>query len=158
MTRSTHIKRVTSLVVIAGALTVLAPVAQAEPILSINERTAPKTTQWQSGYGVDRVSDSVEAARAAQLRDATAMPDVVDRAVVAHQQEIAQQSFPPDVIERTAASGPEQYYFQPSESPGVDWSDFGMGLGAGVGLMVVLGGLGIGVALSRRSHGQVVRA
>ena len=158
MTRSTHIKRFTALVVVAGALTVLAPVAQAEPILSITERTAPKTTQWQSGYGVDRVSDSVEAARAAQLRDATPMPDVVDRAVVAHQQEIALPSFPPDVIERTAASGPGQYYFQPSESPGFDWSDFGMGLGAGVGLMLVLGGLAIGVAFSRRSHGEVVSA
>jgi hypothetical protein len=207
MTRSRHIKRFATVAAVAGAMTVVVPVAQAgyDPKqvadsveTSLSAQRTPELSQpgygndriadsvesaraaqqridlgtssmpdvvdravtahqqtldlSQPGYGNDRVADSIDTARTAQARDfgTSSMPDLVDRAVIAHQAEIASQSSPPDVLERTAAAGPGQYYFQPSESSGFHWGDFGIGAGAGIGLMLLLGTLGAGLHVTRR--------
>jgi hypothetical protein len=161
MNRSTHIRRLAILAVVAGAMTVLVPVAQAgyDPNRVADSVDTARAAQQggsldlssQQGYGIYRVADSVDTARAAQASGVSSMPDVVDRAVVAHNLEIASQSSPPDVLERTAAAGPGQYFFQPTTSEsGFDWGDFGLGTGLGIGLMLLLGGLGVGVMTRRQ--------
>jgi hypothetical protein len=164
MNRSTHIRRLATLAVIAGTVTVLVPVAQAgygpnriadsvDTARAAQQRGGSDLSS-QQGYGINRVADSVDTALAAQARGGSgqsSMPDLVDRAVVAHQQEIASQSSPPDVLERTAAAGPGQYYFEPTTTgSGFDWGDFGLGTGVGIGLMLLLGGLGAGLVTRRQ--------
>ncbi len=45
--------------------------------------------------------------------------------------------------------GPEPV-FTPVAADGFDWSDFGAGIGAGVGALLILAGLAVGAAAARR--------
>jgi hypothetical protein len=157
MTRSTHIRRLATLAVIAGAMTVLAPVAQAEPILDVRERATQDLTPSQLGYGVDRVSDSVEAARAARRTELSfqsgygvnRIADSVDAARVAQQRDVSGltdlassyrlfRSF-----ESMAAPTVESQLKRrrPIDGGGFDWREFGIGAATGVALMLLLGAL-----------------
>jgi hypothetical protein len=157
MTRSTHIRRLATLAVIAGAMTVLAPVAQAEPILDVRERATQDLTPSQLGYGVDRVSDSVEAARAARRTELSfqsgygvnRIADSVDAARVAQQRDVSGltdlassyrlfRSF-----ESMAAPTVESQLKRrrPIDGGGFDWREFVIGAATGVALMLLLGAL-----------------
>jgi hypothetical protein len=167
MTRSTHIRRLATLAVIAGAMSVLAPVAQAEPILDVRERSTQDLTPSQPGYGVDRVSDSVEAARAARQRTELSfqsgygvnrIADSVDAARAAQRRDVsgltdlassyrAFRSF-----ESMAAPTVESQLKrpQPIDGGGFDWREFGIGAATGVALMLLLGALGARLVTRRQ--------
>ena len=173
MIRSTYTKRLATLAVIAGAMTIIVPVAHAasdpnrvadsvdaaraatqRPTSSyglfraiesrvsdsvetaqIAQRKAEAELLSQAGYGVNRVADSVETARAAQPRPTSSFG-------LFHWLE--SQAVP--AVERPLSPQPT------IESGGFDWRDFGLGAGTGVGLMLLLGGLGAGVARRTRGH------
>ena len=202
MIRSTYTKRLATLAVVAGAMTILVPVAQAG---YRNDRVADsvdaaraaqqqsESLPLQSGYGVNRIADSVDAARAAAQRPTSSyglfraiesrVADSVETARIAQGRTEAQllsqagygANRVSDSVEAARAAQPRptssfglfrwlesqavptvERPLSPQstiESGGFDWRDFGLGAGMGIGLMLLLGGLGAGVM--RRGRGQV---
>jgi hypothetical protein len=141
----THTKRVATLAVIAGAVAAVVPVAQA-------------------GSGFNGSPDAVDRAVAAHQAQVgstfNGSPDAIDRAVAVRQAQIESNfNASPDAIDRAlrsdglAAAGAIEYPAATTKS-GFDWSDFGIGAGAGIGVMLLLGGLGAGL-LTRRGREQV---
>jgi hypothetical protein len=158
MTTSTHTKRrLVTLAAIAGAMSMFAPIANGSDIVRSPDAIdrAVKAQQAEIYANVDAREHPVLSAP----RTSTPSPDVVERAVRAHQEQLASElSSMPDVVERTAAAGPEPYYSQStSAGNGFDWSDFIIGAGVGIGSMLVLVGLGSAI-LTRRSREQVKTA
>jgi hypothetical protein len=97
-----------------------------------------------------------DAREHAQLALSPASPDVVERAVIAHELNATPDlSGMPDVLERTVAAGQLQYLPQATTSNRFDWNDFGIGAGAGIGLMLLLLGIGAGVWTMRQGQRQV---
>jgi hypothetical protein len=148
MIRSTHSRRLATLVVIAGALAAVVPVAQAG-----------------SGFNgsPDAVDRAVTAHQAQIGSKFNGSPDAIDRVVAARQAQIASNfNGSPDAIDRAlrsdelAAAGAIESTAA-STTSGFDWSDFGIGAGAGIGVMLLLGGLGLGV-VTRRNGRQVSTA
>jgi hypothetical protein len=170
---SKTIRRLAGLAGIAGAFAVLVPVAQADSGFNgspdaIDRAVAARQAQAGSGFNgspdaIDRAvaarqaeqSAAFDAREHAQLALAPPSPDVVERAVSAHElNSTPDLSGMPDAFERTAASGTLQYLPVSTTTSRFDWSDFGLGAGAGMGFMLLLG-LGIGVLLVRHGNGRM---
>ena len=172
---SLDIPKLAAVAAAVGAFAALVPVAQAEPGFdgspdAVDRAVAARQAQLGSGFkGSPDAIDRAVAARQTQLissydaREHAQLavvppPDVVDRAVFAHQLDSATDlSRMPDVLERTAAAGALQYGPVTSTSSRFDWSDFGIGAGAGMGLLLVLG-LGIGAIVVRHNNGRAKTA
>ena len=172
---STHtIRRLAGLSVVAGAFAVLIPVAGANSGFNgnpdaIDRAVAARQAELGSSFqgSPDAIDRAVAARQAvdvamfdarehAQLALTPLSPDVVERAVTAHDLNAAPVlTGMPDVFERTIAAGQLQYLSQPTISNGFDWNDFGIGAGAGIGLMLLLVGLGAGVWTMRQGGRQV---
>ena len=171
---SKTIRRLAGLAGIAGAFAVLVPVAQADSGFNgspdaIDRAVAARHSQIGSSFqgspdAIDRAvaarqSEQVAAFDArehAQPALTSPSPDVVERAVIAHElNALPDLGAMPDVLERTAGSGQLQYLSQPTISNGFDWNDFGIGAGAGIGLMLLLVGLGAGAWTMRQGGRQV---
>ncbi len=172
---STHtIRRLAGLTVVAGAFAALAPIAQADSGFNgspdaIDRAVAARQSQIGSSFqgspdAIDRAVAMRQAEQAAafdarehaQLALSPASPDVVDRAVIAHElNAMPDLSGMPDVLERTVAAGQLQYLSQPTTSSGFDWNEFGIGAGAGIGLMLLLLGIGAGVWITRQGEREV---
>ena len=172
---STHtIRRLAGLSVVAGAFAVVIPVAGANSGFNgspdaIDRAVAARQAELGSSFqgspdAIDRAvatrqaqqDAAFDAREHAQLALSPASPDVVERAVIAHELNAAPDlSGMQDVVDRTVAAGQLQYLPQPTASNGFDWNDFGIGAGAGIGLMVLLLGIGAGVWTMRHEQRQV---
>ena len=151
--------RLARLALIAGALMVLVPVAQAD------------SGSVRSPDAIDRALAAQQAERAAALdaRERALLtrpglasigtPDAFERALRAHEESAIQSlTSMPDVLERTAAAGPAQYLPPTTTASGFDWSDFGIGASVGIGFMLVIVGLGAGVLAVRNGRVRVTSA
>lgn len=147
-------RRLATAASIAGALTILVPVAQADSSF----RGSP---------------DAIDRALAAQQLEKVAAIDARERSMLTRPG-LVSEAAPPDAFERALqnrATGisPDTISMldareqslaarpvgavQPTVSDtAFDWADFGIGAGAGIGFMLVLGALGIGVLATRRDH------
>jgi len=148
--------RLARLALIAGAVMVLVPVAQAD------------SGSVRSPDAIDRALAAQQAERAAALdaRERALLtrpglasigtPDAFERALRAHEESAIQSlTSMPDVLERTAAAGPAQYLPPTTTASGFDWSDFGIGASVGIGFMLVIVGLGAGVLAVRNGRVRV---
>jgi hypothetical protein len=172
---STHIRRIAGIAAVTAGFAALTPVAQAGHGFqgspdAVDRSVAARQAELGSSFqgspdAIDRAVATRQAEQAAAFdaREHAALdlnrgisPDVVERAVRAHElNAMPDLSSMPDAVERTAAAGQLQYA-PPTTTSRFDWSDFGIGAGAGVGLMLLLGG--IGALALRRSEGRVTTA
>jgi hypothetical protein len=172
MTRSTK-SRFTAIALTAAALTISAPVAQAQSPDAF-ERAVRSEQQSPTSVGspdaIDRAIAAREANRvstALEVRErglterpastTTVPPDAFERALVTHTDDLTARTVSMlDSRERGLAGRPVGSQPAVATTPGFDWSDFG--IGAGIGLMVGLLALGAGVAALRRTHARVTTA
>ena len=170
--------RLARLALIAGAVMVLVPVAQADSgsvrspdaidralAAQQAERAAAldaRERAMQTRLASDPISMLDARERALLTRPGLASigtPDAFERALRAHEESAVQGlTSTPDVLERTAAAGPAQYLPPTTTASGFDWSDFGIGAGVGIGFMLVIVGLGSGVLAVRNSRVRVTSA
>jgi hypothetical protein len=160
MFRITLTKRHAAAALVAGAVSLLAPVAQAD------------TGFRGSPDAIDRGLAAKEASKLAAI-DArerglterstfggTYGPDAFERALATHADEIESKmismfdSRERAMVQRPLTSSP----VAASEGGSLDWQDFSVGAGAGIVLMLVLLGLGAVIASNRRGHDRVTTA
>jgi hypothetical protein len=172
MTRSKR-SRITAMALTAAALTISAPVAQAQSPDAFeravrSEQQSP--TFVASPDAIDRAIAAREANRVLVTLDAreralterpasttTVPPDAFERALVTHTDGLtARTRSMLDSRERGLTGRPVGSQPAVATTTGFDWSDFG--IGAGIGLMVALLALGGGVAVLRRTHARVTTA
>ncbi len=172
MSATTFSKRRVALIgMVAGALTVLVPVGQADPGDAFmraleNRQTAP------SFIGSP---DAIDRALAAKERSKVAAIDARERGLT--ERTSIGTTHGPDAFERAVSRRSDGTHPRPahlidgrvgvlverppSASPvaagdgGFDWSDFGLGAGTGMGFVLVALGIGIGVLAVRRGQGRL---
>ena len=171
-------RRLAVTALVAGALTIAAPVASADVVdRAVAAKLSQQPTFQGSPDAIDRAvpapsfqgsPDAID--RAVPAPSFQGSPDAIERAVVARQlgtrfqgspdamdRQIQAPSYAPDAFERAlitnANSRTEAAAVVTSSeivtSSGLDWSDFGIGAGVGLGSALLLIGLGLGVTLRR---------
>jgi hypothetical protein len=177
----TNSKRiVVSTALVAGALTVAAPVAAAQSSSpDVVERAVESKLAEQHPFQAspDAIDRAVAARQTTLATSFRGSPDAIERAVAAARSlptfqgspdaidrhlARANASFPPDAFERalitntsartTSLAAPVVHSSDVPTSSGVDWSDFGLGAGIGLGSALLLTGLGLGVLMLRRGQ------
>ncbi|MEX0850477.1 MAG: hypothetical protein WD015_03140 [Gaiellaceae bacterium] len=161
MGTSTSSKRhLATVALIAGALTMLVPVAQADS-------------------GFKGSPDAIDRALAARQLEMTAVLDARERSMLTRP-DLGSVAAPPDAFERALQNRPTgtpplplQHFLandarqrsldarhvgsvqRTVSSTGFDWDAFGVGAGAGIGFILATLALGVGVLVVRRGHGRV---
>jgi hypothetical protein len=173
MSATSSKRRVAMIATVAGALTVLAQVAQAAPP-DVVERAAASRAANPSFAGSPDAIDRAVAARQAEAKF-TALeareralterpgrvvryaPDAIERALNTHTNDVTHQKVAMlDNRERALVFRPTPTTTAVGTQGGLDWSDFG--LGAGAGLVLLLGTLGAGFLVARHGRKDVARA
>jgi len=157
-------RRVALVAMVAGALTVLAPVAQADPgdaFMRALENRQSTPSFIGSPDAIDRAVAAKEASKVAAI-DARERalserpsvgpshgPDAFERALISHANGLHSQTVAMlDSRERSLGTRPlPAQSAETSASAGFDWGDFGVGAGVGIGLALLLG---LGTAALRR--------
>jgi hypothetical protein len=160
-TSTSNKRRLAIAALIAGALTILAPVAQADSSF----RGSP---------------DAIDRAVAAQQAKKFAAVDARERSMLTRP-DLRSVAGPPDAFERALQYRPspklsmlELQHFLANDNrqqslaglpvapvhpavsgTGFDWEDFGVGAGAGIGFILVTLALGVGVLVVRHRYGRV---
>jgi hypothetical protein len=163
MTRSTK-HRFAATALTAAALTVSVPVAQAQSPDAFERavQSQQQPTITRSPDVIDRAIAAREADRAYVAHDgwertlsgrptstSTVAPDAFERALITRSEGARQTASMLDTRER--ALGELRTTSSPTPaSGGFDWSDFSLGAGAGIGLMLAVLGLATGVGVPRR--------
>jgi hypothetical protein len=164
MSATTFSKRVALIGMVAGALTVLAPVAQAAPPDALERAVANR----ESAPSFNGSPDVVDRAVAANERSKVASIDARERALT--ERPSTSSSYGPDAVERALttraneiesrtvsmldsrerALGERPLTASPTFSDGgFDWGNFGFGAGVGVGIMLLVG---LGAVAVRRNE------
>lgn len=145
-------RRLATIALIAGTLTILAPVAQADTSF----RGSP---------------DAIDRALATRQLEKTGVLDARERSMLTRPT-LGGLAAPPDAFERALQNRAADktsltiamldarqraLTTRPvaSSAAGFDWGDFGIGAGAGIGFILVSLGLGVGVLGVRHGHGRV---
>jgi hypothetical protein len=159
MFRTTKSHAVAALV--AGAVMVIVPVAQADSGFTgspdaIDRALAAR--QAETFAAIDaRERGMTERPTLERIGSA---PDAFERALIAHADAVRSETISMlDARERAQSTRPvasEPISSEPISSTGsFDWSDFGVGAGAGVGSMLVVLGLGAALLGARRQSGRM---
>jgi hypothetical protein len=153
-------RRLATVALIAGALTILVPVAQADSSFRSSPDVIDRAVAAQQAEKVAAI-DARERAMLTRpdLRSVAAPPDAFERALqnrptgtpslLAVQQFLAN-----DARQRTLEARRVGLVYPAVSSTGFDWNDFGVGAGAGIALMLAILGLVVGVPVGRRGHGR----
>ena len=176
MTRSTS-RRFAAVALTAAALTIAAPVAQAQSPdafeRAVRSEQQSKPTFVGSPDAIDRAIAARNAQQVAAALEAreralterptsttTAPPDAFERALVTHSDGLTAQTVSMLESRERALVGRPVPSQQVAAAPagGFDWSDFGLGAGLGVGLTIGLLGIGAGITATRRSDGRMTTA
>jgi hypothetical protein len=165
MSAATFSKRVALIGMVAGALTVLAPVAQAAPPDALERAVANRESAPSFIGSPDALDRAVAANERSKLASIDAReralterpsigpsygPDAVERALATRANEIDSRtvsmldSRERALVERPLAASPTAV-----SDRGFDWGNFGFGAGVGVGIMLLVG---LGTVAVRRNE------
>lgn len=166
--KATTFSKLGALAAVAGAVAVLAPTAAGQASFSgspdaVDRAVAASQAELRSTALEARERGMIERPAVAPVG-----PDAFERALITHGGKVSPQITPLErreqllaMLERreqSLATRPPSSSQIATTSSAFDWSDFGIGAGTGIVLMLALLGLGAGVLATRRSDEHVATA